>query len=451
MKNRDIEKRIYDEFESRKPDLFNKIMEQCPKMNEEMTNESFLSKLKKLMSNKRLSYSFATVSMVVVLALLLLFPGNVSNPEVFSVIAIDVNPSVVLELDEKDKVINVVENNEDAEVIIGDMDLIGVDYNVAVNALIGSMVTKGYISDLSNSVLLSISSGNDVREAELMAELATAINNVLIGNEINGSVIVQNLEFETDAEELAELLDISEAKAELILDVIEVDPRMVVEELALLSINDLNLLLESKNIVLDDVEKTGNASTLGLLSIDDVYQIALTEFGLIVDDVIEYEIELEQEDGKMVYAIEIETDSEEYEVLIDAKDGTLFVELDDEPNDDESNDDESNDDESNDDESNDDESNDDESNDDESNDDISINLLDRAELINDITTALNLNESLIVEFEYYSEEENGITFYEVSFVYEGNEYELEVDAVTGEIYFNSMNEDGFDPEGNDDD
>ena len=59
-----------------------------------------------------------------------------------STIAIDVNPSVVLELDENDKVVNVIMNNEDAVIIVGDMDLIGVDYNVAVNAIIANLVTS---------------------------------------------------------------------------------------------------------------------------------------------------------------------------------------------------------------------------------------------------------------------------------------------------------------------
>ena len=138
-----------------------------------------------------------------------------------STIAIDVNPSLVLELDEEDKVINVIMNNEDAVIIVGDMDLIGVDYNVAVNALIGSMVANGYINELTNSVLLSIQSNDQVRESELMAELSVAINDVLTGNGLEGSVITQQLDFEEDAEELAELLGISEAKAELILDIVD--------------------------------------------------------------------------------------------------------------------------------------------------------------------------------------------------------------------------------------
>ena len=96
-----------------------------------------------------------------------------------------------------------------------------------------------------------------------------------------GSVIRKKLKtFEDDAKELSELLGISEAKAELILDIIEADPRLTVEELAMLSINDLNLLLEANNIVLNNVEKTGNASELGIISAEEAYQLALTESGL---------------------------------------------------------------------------------------------------------------------------------------------------------------------------
>ena len=66
----------------------------------------------------------------------------------------------------------------------------------------------------------------------------------------------EELDFEQDAEDLTELLGISEAKAELILDIIEVDPRLTVEELTEISIDDMNLLLESKNIVNDTTEVT---------------------------------------------------------------------------------------------------------------------------------------------------------------------------------------------------
>lgn len=341
-----------------------------------------------------------------------------TNQVAASTIAIDVNPSIVLELDENDKVFNVVMNNEDAEIIIGDMDLVGVDYKVAINALIGSMVANGYISEIANSILLSVGNEDALRESELMSELASQVNNVLSGSQITGSVIVQNLEFDEDAEELSERLDISEAKAELILEIIEVDPRMIVEELAELSINDLNLLLESKNIVLENVEKSGDASNLGLITVEAAYQAALIELGINDSDVLDLEIELEQEDGVMVYEVELETAIDEFEVLIDAKQGTVYVEVDD--------------------------------NDDEDDEAFPTNALTQEAVISLVANELGLDPALIQLDDFEQKIENGIAYFDIEFSYENKEYELEVDSLNGEIYTNSMDEDGFDHDDNHD-
>lgn len=335
-----------------------------------------------------------------------------------STIAIDVNPSVVLELDENDRVINVILNNEDAEIIVGNMDLIGVDYNVALNALLGSMVANGYINELANSVLLSIQSADETRESDLMTELSQAINDYLTGNSIDGSVITQSLDLDADAEELAEQLGISEAKAELILEIIEIDPRMVVEELAALSINDLNLLLEAKNYVMEGVEKSGAASQLDLITAEEAYQAALLELGIEETAVIEFEVELEQEDGIMVYEVEIETDTEEFEVLIHAKEGTVYVEMDD---------------------------------DDDDEDVFPADGLTEEEVMTLVATELGLDASLITELEVEAETDNGVAYYEIEFEYGDAEYELEVDAVTGEFYTNSMDVDGYDYDDDEDD
>jgi uncharacterized membrane protein YkoI len=333
---------------------------------------------------------------------------------VASTIAIDVNPSVVLELDEDDRVINVILNNEDAEIIVGDMDLIGVDYNVALNALLGSMIANGYINELANSILLSIQNSDETKESNLLAEISQAINDYLTGSSIEGSVITQSLDLDPDAEELAQLLGISEAKAELILEIIEIDPRMVVEELALLSINDLNLLLEVKNYVMDDVEKSGSASQLDLITAIEAYQAALLELGLEESSVVEFEVKLEQEDGIMVYEVEIETDTEEFELLIHAKEGTVYIEMDD----------------------------------DDYDDVFPEDAYTEEEIMALVATEFGLDESLIIDLDVSQEVDNGVAYYEIEFEYGNAEYELEVDAQTGEFYTNSIDIDGYD---NDDD
>ena len=63
-----------------------------------------------------------------------------------SLIAIDVNPSLELVANKKNKVTKVIGKNEDAVAIIDDMNLKNVDLNIAVNALIGSMLKHGRTS-----------------------------------------------------------------------------------------------------------------------------------------------------------------------------------------------------------------------------------------------------------------------------------------------------------------
>ena len=62
-------------------------------------------------------------------------------------IGIDVNPSVELSINRNGRVLKVRALNEDAVSIIDGMDLEGVDLNVAVNAVVGAMVTHGYLDD----------------------------------------------------------------------------------------------------------------------------------------------------------------------------------------------------------------------------------------------------------------------------------------------------------------
>ncbi len=420
MKRKDVERKIYEEFNERKPDLFQSILEQCPKMTEQPVKQPVWKRIKDVIATRRFAYSFASLAIVVLLALIVVgLPGN--QPVTYSVIAIDVNPSVVLELDEDDVVINVLRNNADADVIIGDMDLVGVDANIAVNALIGSMVANGFINEITNSVLLSIQSSDATRQQQMIDEYTETISTLLSGSAINGSVMTQALDFSEDAEELAEQLDISEAKAELILRITNIDPRMLVADLAKLSINDLNLLLEAKNYNIDNVRHVGAASNLGILTADAAYQAALNALELDALDVLAYEVELEQEDGVMIYEIEIETATDEFEILITAKDGTIFEETeDDDPADP-----------------------DDDPVDDPDDDDWMNDVLSETAIINLVAAELGLEVSLITELEFDLELENGIPFYAIAFVYQDQEYELEVNAETGYIFSNSVDEEGY--------
>lgn len=401
MTNKKIEEKIYEEFDKRKPELFDKIMEQCPEMKKEPIKESYIDRLRILFRSSNMKYSFASF-VLIVLFVFVLFNNNTGTTKPYSVIALDVNPSIVLELDEDGKVVEIIENNEDAEQILEDMDLVGVDYNVAINAIIGSMVVNGYITDTKNSVLLSIDSENTDTEETLMSELSTAISSLLENSSISGSVITQNLDFEQDAEDLADELNISEAKAELILDIIALDPRMTSEELASLTINDLSLLLDSKNYPLNNIFKNGNASTSELIPQSEIIETVLEHLSINIEDVIETDIELEQEDGLIIYELEIETVSNNYEVQINAKSGDILSsEVDEENELDE--------------------------------DEIPLDIMSEASILQMVYQTLDMDQSLVSIEDVSLENEEGFYYFVIELTYESDTYEIEVNAQTGII------------------
>lgn len=409
MKNKDIEKIVGSAFEKANPDLFNKILERIPNYEESSIKISFWKKVTQLLSSKKFAYSFSSFVLILSISLIWVTQPNSTNETVFSVIAIDVNPSLVLELNDEDKVINVIKNNADAVIIVGNMDLIDVDYNVAVNALIGSMVSNGYIDEFKNSVLLSIKSADLIHEELLMSEVTLSVYNFLNSSSINGSIITQEFSEDDVIKIMAERLNISEAKAELIFEITELDPRVTVEELALLSINDLNLYLESKNYSINDIDKVGTASNLGNITEESAYQLALSELSLDEVNVVEYEIELEQENGVLVYEIQINTATEDFEVLVNAKNGTIEIDYDDDDD-----------------------------------DEFPTEAMSESELLNTVLLELGINEIEISELEIEQEHEGGIAFYEIKFEYQNKEYKLDVDAITGEILTNSLDETGYD-------
>ena len=130
------------------------------------------------------------------------------------IVEMDVNPSIELRINNAERVISAEALNEDAALILDDMPLAGVDIDVATNAIIGSMVKNGYLSELSNSILLSVSSDDAQKSAEVTARLTGEINAAL--GSFQGSVIAQQLTTDEEIQAIAATYDISEGKASLV-------------------------------------------------------------------------------------------------------------------------------------------------------------------------------------------------------------------------------------------
>ena len=108
-----------------------------------------------------------------------------------SIVALDVNPSIELKINKEEEVISAEALNGDAGTILDGMDLKGTKLNVAINALIGSMVKNGYLSDLANSVLVSVENEDREKGAALQQRLTAEIDSILQQNMLEGAVLSQ--------------------------------------------------------------------------------------------------------------------------------------------------------------------------------------------------------------------------------------------------------------------
>ena len=322
MKNREIRQKIIKEIEQETPDVLDSILLDC--------NEK-----EKVMENKKTKKSiFAPLSVALACVVLLIgvitFGGYNILYKTDAIIEFDVNPSIELKINSRGQITEARALNEDGKKILSDMNLENSDLNVGVNAIIGSMLKEGYISDIKNSVLVSVNSKNKVEANKLQKSLSNEIDKILKAYSINSSVITQNLDLDDQIEKKAKEAGISEGKAEYIENIMESGltnkkgEKYTFETLAKLSINELNAIVNSKNKTPKNTKSTGKASTKNYIGYDKAKQIALSNAGLSAKNVRDLEVELDYDYGKMIYEVSFETASTEYEYDIDAVTGKII-------------------------------------------------------------------------------------------------------------------------------
>ncbi len=248
-----------------------------------------------------------------------------------AVIALDVNPSIELEINGDEKIEEIRALNVDAKTVIGDMELEGTDLDVAINAIIGAMLRHGYLSAEQNSILVSVDTGGKKDESALKDKISGKINALLGDSNITASVITQSFD-RGKADSSAETYDVSPAKATLITKIIAaglLDAKGVpytYETLAQLHVNELKLMLESKGMTVGGINATGTASAGKYISAEQALAIALAQAGLEETALVHRHVEMDFEDDcrAMVYEVEFATDTTEYEYEIHATTGDVL-------------------------------------------------------------------------------------------------------------------------------
>ena len=393
MKNRKTENSIRKEVMKSKPDNIEGILRQCGKQ------EDIIS-VKRTGNTKKTGWLKTACCIAAALVILAVgaFAANGIISKPVTVISLDVNPSIELKLRGSGRVAQAKALNDDAQKLLEGMELEGTDKNTAVNAIIGSMVRAGYLNSLSNSVLVTVEGKN---ASGVEKEIMEIINGILAQSINGGAVVGQKLTKSGEAALLAQRHGISEVKAQLVLEVARLNPMLVPDELAKLSINELNVLLSAKEAQ-TEVSKSGEVSTKAYIGAEKALEIALAHAGVQKGAVKDIEVELDFKRGIMVYEVEFKTGGMEYEHLINAITGEIIE---------------------------------DKQKLDDDNDDVIVpeNAINAQKARSIAFEHAGVAAENVTDFEIDLDRKNGVTVYEVEFRAGDTEYDYVINAQTGEV------------------
>ena len=310
MTNEKMEQRLASALEKTAPDDVSGVLSRC-----EVRKGTVINMTTRKPARKRWPALVAAC-----LAVMLLGGGGVFYQQanaVASVVSLDVNPSIELKVNRSEKVLVCTPLNEDAKAILADMsdgaDLKGVKLDVAVNAIVGSLVRNGYLSSISSAIMISVEDKDTARAEKLQRELTDAVDGVLQTSEAKASVLTQTLTQDTARDQQAQENNISTGKAALVNRVLAINPELQFDALAKLSVEELK----------DLAEAGAPAMPIGK---DKAMDIAVAEFGKAsAAEILHSEVDPELDESPAHYEVEITgRNGEEIEYKIDAYSGAVI-------------------------------------------------------------------------------------------------------------------------------
>ena len=310
MTNEKMEQRLASALEKTAPDDVSGVLSRCE------VRKGTVSSMK---ANHTIKKKWATL-VAACLAVILLGGGGVLYQQAnaaASVVSLDVNPSIELRVSRSEKVLACAPLNEDAKAILADMgggaDLKGAKLDVAVNAIVGSLVRNGYLSSISSAIMISVEDKNTARAEKLQRELTDTVDDALQTGASKASVLTQTLTQDAAREQQARENSISTGKAALVNRILAINPALQFDALAKLSVEELK----------DLAEAGAPAMPIGK---DKALSIAAAAFSRDLADEIRYsEVDAELDESPAQYEVEITGQKgEEIEYKIDAYTGTIL-------------------------------------------------------------------------------------------------------------------------------
>lgn len=186
---------------------------------------------------RRRSLRWLPMAAAAVLALLAFvgFRDWQNGHTVASVVSLDVNPSIQMQVNRKEQVLSADPLNKEGWEVLEGMDLQGTPLTLAVNAIVGSMLQHGYFEDAGAAILVSVEDQDTQRAQRLENLLNSSIGAALQNAVVHSQVVTYDAGLEP-----ADLNSgLSVGKTALIQDIQALNGSLDFQGLAALSVEEL--------------------------------------------------------------------------------------------------------------------------------------------------------------------------------------------------------------------
>ena len=310
MTNDQMERRLSAALDKTAPDDVDGVLSRCTE------RKGTVVPMKK--KNNRMKKWMQAVAAC--LAVLLLGGGGLLVQQahaVTSVVSLDVNPSIELRVNSREKVVSCQALNQEAQAVLEDMDggrdLKGVKADVAVNAIVGSLVRCGYLDSLSSAILISVEDKDQARAQRLQQELTGAVGGALAAGDSQAAVLSQTVQQDKELEKQAKANNISTGKAALIRQAMALNGSLTFEGLAKLSVEELR----------DLIEAGAPGMPIGMTA---ALEAAARYAGLTTADITDADVDPELDENPAHYEVEFQVSGKgELEYKVEAYTGQVLT------------------------------------------------------------------------------------------------------------------------------
>jgi len=262
MKQENMEKELQEAVQNLIPnDLFTRITAELDSKEEGAKMEKVLVRRIERKSTSPglktvMQLAAACVALVLLVGGIFYYRGNLM---VDSLVDLDVNPGIELLTNQKNRVLEAYATNGDGDKVLSGMDLHNVDLHnvdlqVALNAIVGSMVQQGYMTKDTKGVLVTVQN-KDQKKADNLRKLVVKEMEIALSTEdMNAAVFHQVISSQNNnASAFARKNNISLGKAVFVLNLANKARSLDAKELAKMKISEIAKLVADKNIDIRDI------------------------------------------------------------------------------------------------------------------------------------------------------------------------------------------------------